>query len=74
MDIQERDAIGHHRQQQQSAAAVLAVVLFSAALFCGGISSRLHRPHARAVALSIGCAVLVGTLIWVATFPVSSLI
>jgi hypothetical protein len=53
---------------------VLAVVLFSAALFSGGISTRLHRPHARAVVLGIGCAVLVGTLIWVATFPASSLI
>ena len=28
-----------------------------------------RRP--RAVALGIGCAVLVGTFIWVATFPIS---
>jgi hypothetical protein len=50
---------------------VLAVVLCSAALFFGGISTRLHRPRPRAVLLGVGCAVLVGTLIWVATFPVS---
>jgi hypothetical protein len=51
---------------------VLAVVLCSAALFLGGISTRLHRPRPRAVVLGVGCAVLVGTLVWVATFPVSS--
>jgi hypothetical protein len=50
---------------------VLAVVLFSAALFFGGISTRLQRPRPRAVLLGVGCAVLVGTLAWVATFPLS---
>ena len=50
---------------------VLAVVLFSAALFFGGISTRLQRPRPRAVLLGVGCAVLVGTLVWVATFPIS---
>ena len=34
---------------------VLAVVLFSAALFFGGISSRLTSPRPRAVTLGIGC-------------------
>jgi hypothetical protein len=50
---------------------VLAVVLFSAALFFGGISTRLHSPRPRAVVLGIGCAVLVGALAWVATLPLS---
>jgi hypothetical protein len=50
---------------------VLAVVLFSAALFFGGISTRLQRPRPKAVVLGVGCAVLVGTLAWVATFPLS---
>jgi hypothetical protein len=50
---------------------VLAVVLFSAALFFGGISTRLQRPGPRAVVLGVGCAVLLGVLAWVATFPVS---
>jgi hypothetical protein len=48
---------------------VLAVVLFSAVLFFGGISTRLTSPRPRAVLLGIGCAVLVGTLAWVATLP-----
>jgi hypothetical protein len=51
---------------------VLAVVLFSAALFFGGISTRLQRPGPRAVVLGVGCAVLAGTLAWVATLPLSS--
>jgi hypothetical protein len=50
---------------------VLAVVLFSAALFFGGISTRLTSPRPRAVLLGVGCALLVGTLAWVATFPVN---
>jgi hypothetical protein len=50
---------------------VLAVVLFSAALFFGGISTRLHRPRPRAVLLGVGCALLVGALAWVATFPIN---
>jgi hypothetical protein len=50
---------------------VLAVVLFSAALFFSGISTRLQSPRPRAVVLGIGCALLVGTLAWVATFPLS---
>jgi hypothetical protein len=50
---------------------VLAVVLFSTALFFGGISTRLRGPRPRAVLLGLGCAVLVGTLAWVATFPIS---
>jgi hypothetical protein len=59
------------RDIQRANDYVLAVVLFSAALFFGGISTRLQPPRPRAVVLAVGCAVLVGTLIWVATFPVS---
>jgi hypothetical protein len=50
---------------------VLAVVLFSAALFFGGISTRLQRPRPRAVLLGVGCALLVGALAWVAAFPIN---
>lgn len=50
---------------------VLAVVLFSTALFFGGISTRMQGPRPRAVLLGVGCAVLVGALAWVATFPIS---
>jgi hypothetical protein len=59
------------RDIQRANNYVLAVVLFSAALFFGGISTRLQRPRPRAVLLGVGCAVLVGTLVWVATFPLS---
>ncbi|MFL6189526.1 MAG: hypothetical protein ACJ75E_06680, partial [Actinomycetes bacterium] len=59
------------RDIQQANDYVLAVVLFSAALFFGGISTRLQQPRPRAVVLGVGCAVLVGTLVWVATFPIS---
>lgn len=59
------------RDIQRANDYVLAVVLFSAALFFGGISTRLQRPGPRAVLLGVGCAVLVGTLVWVATFPIS---
>jgi hypothetical protein len=47
-------------------------VLFSAALFFGGFTTRLRTPRPRAVVLGVGCAVLVGALAWVATFPISS--
>jgi hypothetical protein len=59
------------RDIQRANDYVLAVVLFSAALFFGGISTRLQRPRPRVLVLGVGCAVLVGTLAWVATFPVS---
>jgi len=50
---------------------VLAVVLFSAALFFGGISTRLQGPGPRVLVLGVGCVVLADTLAWVATFPLS---
>jgi hypothetical protein len=60
------------RDLQHANDYVLAVVLCSAALFFGGIRIRLQRPRLRAVVLGIGWAVLVGALVWVATFPISS--
>ena len=50
---------------------VLGVVLFSVALFFAGISSRLGTPRARAVILGVGCFVLLGTIAWMATFPIN---
>jgi hypothetical protein len=49
----------------------LAVVLFAAALFFAGISSRLHMRQTRIAILAIGYALFLGTAIWIATFPVS---
>lgn len=50
---------------------VLGVVLFAAALFFAGISTKLESPRLRRVLLGFGVAVLVLTAIWLATFPVS---
>jgi hypothetical protein len=49
----------------------LAVVLFAASLFFAGISTRLHSPTTRMVVLGLGYALFLGSLIWIATFPVS---
>jgi len=49
----------------------LAVVLFAASLFFAGISTRLHSQWSRTVVLGLGCTLFLGTLIWIATFPVS---
>ncbi len=49
----------------------LAVVLFAAALFFAGISTRLGALTSRTVVLGLGWTLLLGTVIWVATFPVS---
>ena len=60
-----------NRDIQRANDYVLGVVLFSVALFFAGISSRLGAPRARAVILGVGCAVLLGTIAWMATFPIS---
>jgi hypothetical protein len=49
----------------------LAVVLFAASLFFAGISTRLRSPTTRMVVLGLGYALFLGSLIWIATFPVS---
>jgi hypothetical protein len=49
----------------------LAVVLFAASLFFAGISTRLHSPTPRMAILGLGYALFLGSLIWIATFPVS---
>jgi hypothetical protein len=59
------------RNIQRATNYVLCVVLFSSALFFGGISTRIGSPTARVVILGVGCVVLLGALIWIATFPLS---
>jgi hypothetical protein len=49
----------------------LAVVLFASSLFFAGISTRLRSSTTRMVILGLGCALFLGSVIWVATFPVS---
>jgi hypothetical protein len=49
----------------------LAVVLFAASLFFAGISTRLHSSTPRTATLGLGYTLFLGTVIWIATFPVS---
>ena len=56
---------------QRATNYVLGVVLFAAALFFAGMSAKMRTRRLRAVLLSFGLVVFVGTVIWIATFPVS---
>jgi hypothetical protein len=56
---------------QRATNYVLGVVLFAAALFFAGISTKLESPVLRRVLLGFGVAVFVLTAVWLATFPVS---
>jgi hypothetical protein len=49
----------------------LSVVLFAASLFFAGISTRLRSTTTRTVVLGLGSAMFLGSVIWIATFPVS---
>jgi hypothetical protein len=49
----------------------LAVVLFAASLFFAGISTRLRSSTPRMVVLGLGYTLFLGSLLWIATFPVS---
>ena len=50
---------------------VLAVVLFAACLFFAGLCTRLRTVASQAVVLGLGCVLFLGTVTWVATFPVT---
>ncbi len=56
---------------QRSDNYVLAVVLFAAALFFAGISTKLKMPRQRMAVLALGYLLFVGTAIWILTFPVT---
>ena len=62
---------GVRRDIQRSSNYVLCVVLFAVSLFFAGISTRLTAPSLRAAMLGIGVALFLGTVVWIATFPVS---
>lgn len=59
------------QSNQRSDNYVLAVVLFAAALFFAGISTKLAVPSQRVAVLVLGYVLFVGTAIWLATFPVT---
>jgi hypothetical protein len=56
---------------QRATNYVLAVVLFATALFFAGMAARFRTRRLRIVLLAFGVVVLVGTVAWLATFPVS---
>ena len=56
---------------QRATNYVFAVVLFATALFFAGMSARLRTRRVRVFLLGFGAAILTGTVIWIATFPVS---
>jgi hypothetical protein len=59
------------RNIQRSSNYVLGVVLFAASLFFAGMSTKLATPRLRVALLGTGCALFVGTALWIATSPVS---
>ena len=59
------------RDIQRSSNYILGVVLFSVALFFAGMSTKLADARLQAITLGLGCIVFVGTVIWIATSPVS---
>ena len=59
------------RNIQRATNYVLCVVLFSSALFFGGISTRIGNPRARAIIVVLGCLILVAAVAWITTFPIS---
>jgi hypothetical protein len=56
---------------QRASNYVLGVVLFAVSLFFAGMSTKLTDPRLRKTTLALGCILFVGTVIWIATFPVS---
>lgn len=56
---------------QHSDNYVLAVVLFAAALFFAGISTKLTLPRQCLAVLGLGYLLFLGAAIWLATFPVT---
>ena len=63
------ESVGEYIQRADNYS--LAVVLFAASLFFAGISTRLRSRTSRTVVLGLGYTLFLGSLIWIATFPVS---
>ncbi len=71
--LEAKAAAGSERAKEANQRAdnyMLAVVLFASSLFFAGISIKLEAVKARTAILGLGWALFLGTLIWVATFPV----
>jgi len=59
------------RNIQRASNYVLGVVLFSVSLFFAGMSTKLTTPRLKTIALATGCVVFLGTLVWIASSPIS---
>jgi hypothetical protein len=59
------------RNIQRSSNYVLGVVLFAVSLFFAGMSTKLSGAGPRKALLIVGCVLFLGTVIWIATFPIS---
>ena len=59
------------RYIQRASNYILGVVLFSVALFFAGMSTKLQDTRLRMITLALGYLVFLGTVIWIATSPVS---
>ena len=59
------------RNVDRSTNYVLGVVLFAAVLFFAGMSTKLRTPSLRRALLGMGIVLFAGTVVWLATQPVS---
>ncbi len=59
------------RNIQRASNYILGVVLFSVALFFAGMSTKLKDTRLRQITLALGYLVFLGTLVWIATSPIS---
>ena len=59
------------RNIQRASNYVLGVVLFAVALFFAGMSTKLTAPGLRKAMLVVGYVIFLGTVVWIATSPIS---
>ncbi len=59
------------RNIQRASNYVLGVVLFAVALFFAGMSTKLTAPGLRKTMLGVGYVIFLGTVVWIASSPVS---
>ena len=59
------------RNIQRASNYVLGVVLCAVSLFFAGMSTKLRDPRLRKVTVALGCILFLGTVAWIATFPIS---
>jgi hypothetical protein len=67
----EASAAEVRRDIQRASNYVLTVVLYATVLFFAGMSTRIKHRRLRWILAVTGCLVLLGTAIWISTFPVS---